>query len=450
MKHLYLITLCLLSSSLPAYFSYAVSVEDCVEAALNHNPGLQAAEHRVQAARAATMQARAMYYPTFFVSGNLTRTDNPTQAFMMQLNQRTLDFGSLALDPNHPDDTDNLRLSSGVRYQLYDGGTRAAQRRMAQRGVEAGAHAVEAVRNELTFVVIEGYYRALHMRAFVDVQEEALISMKESLRVARQRHEAGAITITDVLNLEVQVAQAREAWLQSQHAFAAAVNVLNTAIGFDFVEPDALLHMDEMDIPEPPDHVSPEELAKQINLHPAFQAARSMQHMRRDDVDRARSRRNPAVNLFGSLDWDSDVNSDFERSYLIGIATEWNIFDGGQRRGDVLQTRAQHAEAVANTEEVRLHLTLDWTQADLRVRDALERLAVTQASEKTAEKAWAVTREQYHAGAATLADLLTAQSSWTSMRARRTAAHYDYLVALADRARANGTLFLAHEERTQD
>jgi hypothetical protein len=84
-----------------------ISLEACIFTALKKNPGTQAAFLRVDAAKAMIKQAKATYYPQLFLSGNYSLTDNPTQAFMMQLNQRQLDIQDPGFDPNDPDDTDN-------------------------------------------------------------------------------------------------------------------------------------------------------------------------------------------------------------------------------------------------------------------------------------------------------------------------------------------------------
>ena len=99
--------------------------------ALRQNPDMEETAHRVEEARAAADQARAAYYPLLYTSADYARTDNPPQAFMMTLNQRNLNFDT---DFNHPDDTDNLRLTLGLKYLLTDGGRRRLDRRKAREG----------------------------------------------------------------------------------------------------------------------------------------------------------------------------------------------------------------------------------------------------------------------------------------------------------------------------
>lgn len=429
----------------------AITIDEAVEAALENNPGLQAAMHRVDAARAAATQVRSAYYPTVFVSGNYTRTDNPTHAFMSSLNQRTLDMNDPALDFNDPDDTDNLRLTTGMRYRLYDGGQRRATRTIAGLGIDAERHATDAFQNTLIYMVKEGYYRALQARDLVAVHEETVHSLEESLRVARERLDAGSAIITDVLNLEVQVAQAREEWIRAKHGFELSLSALNTAIGMDLVSPDTLTHPGPAVAGPPLQGGETQETSpppERIDDHPELQAARAMFGIRDQDVLRARRAYAPTLSAFGTLDWDSDVSSDFERSYLVGVVAEWDVFDGFRKRGALRESRARRAEAEAEYDQTRNALLLEVKQAHTRAKDAHERITVTRASEESAKKALAITREQYEQGVATLADLLTAQSGLTAMHTRRTAALYDYLTALANRERAQGLLIRHYQKES--
>ena len=413
--------------------SPAASLPESITAALENNPGLQAAMYRVDAARAAQTAARAAYLPTGFVGANYSLTDNPTHAFMMALNRRAFDIRDPNLDFNNPDDTDHLRLTAGVRYPLLHPERRTA-RAVSRLGVEAEQHATDAYQNTLIYMVMEGYYRGLQARDAVGVQEDAVKSLEESLRVARERLDAGAAIITDVLNLEVQVAQARENLIRARYGLELAVAALNTTIGVELLTAETLTAPGD-EIP-----MLPAAAPAAVDQHPELQAVQVLLGIRDEELRGARSAYAPTISAFGSLDWDSDVSSDFEQSYLVGVMAEWEFFDGFRRRSQTRKAEAQRSATAAAWEEARSQLLLNMKQAHIRASEAFERLDVARASEESAERALAITRDQYEQGAATLADLLTAQSGLTAMQTRRTAAFYDYLTALANQARAQGQL----------
>ena len=193
-----------------------ITLEDCIIAALKKNPSAEAAFFRVRSAQAMLEQAKAAYYPQLSLSGNYSITDNPTQAFMFLLNQRQLDIRDPAFNPNEPDDTDNVLVSVGLKYRIYDAGSRKILKTMAKLGKEAAIEQLYTVQNELIYQVTRGYYSVLQAQDLVGVQNETIKSLAENLRVARERFRAGSAVKTDVLNLEVKLAQSREDLIRVQ------------------------------------------------------------------------------------------------------------------------------------------------------------------------------------------------------------------------------------------
>jgi len=72
------------------------------------------------------------------------------------------------------------------------------------------------------------------------------------------------------------------------------------------------------------------------------------------------------------------------------------------------------------------------------VREAYERWSVLGRSEESAAEALRLVRARYEQGAAELPELLNAEVALTSVRSRRTAALFEYLIAQANLRRAEG------------
>ena len=411
----------------------AVTLDECIVTTLRNNPDVRAATERVQAARAAIKEAQSAYYPMLVGSTTYARTDNPPQAFMMMLNQRNV---SMQSDFNNPPDTDNLALSLGVRYRLYDFGRRGLDNEMAKDGAEISQLVLRGLQNDLIHQVTRGYYSALQAGAFVAVHEESVKSLEESLRVANERVKAGGAVKTDVLNLEVQLAQAKEDLIRARNGVKLSLAALNTAIGTNLV--------DSANIPakvEPPGAKPPEsEDLSVIQNRPELQAARKGAEIQQTALRKARRQYMPTVNAFGSMDWNSDVSTDFERSYIVGVAAEVELFDGFRRGAAVSGASAQQRAAAAEAEKAASNLRLDLTSASIQAGEAWDRLDVARKSIDNAEEALRITQQRYQQGAADLPELLTAQVGLTGTRTRNVAALYDYWIALSNLERARGQL----------
>ena len=413
-----------------------LTLDQCIDTGLTRAPDIKAASSRLAAARSAVKSAESAYYPWVSVSSALMQSDNPPQAFMMTLNQRTLDMRSPAFDPNQPDDTANLRATVGAQYRLFDGGRRGLDHDMAKLGASAAGAGLDAVRNELVHQITRAYYGAMKAKTFISVMEESAKTAEESLRIARERYQAGAALETDVLNLEVQQSQSGEDLVRARNGLLMAVAALNAAVGSDLATPDNII-VEDRELPPVPVEG---DLAGAVENRPEFKAMRQMAALRQKALGKARREYSPTISLFGSSDWDSDVSAEFEQSYTVGVMAELNIFDGFRTRSAIKEARAQADAALADQEKVFNQLKLDLVQAGIEVKDAAERAAVTRKGVISAERALQITRDRYQNGAAVVVDLVMAQTGLTAMRARDTAAHYDCRVALSNLTRARGEL----------
>jgi outer membrane protein TolC len=424
----------LVTAAVAANGAEAPSLDDCIKAALDSNPGVAAAGQQLEAARAALGQAESAYYPVLSAGGGYTRTDSPAQAFMMQINQRQLDMRSPDFDPNHPGDTGDVRGSVLAKYRLYDGGRREAERRAAASGIEAAGAQKDVVFNELVHAVTRAYYAVLQADAFAGVQEETVCSLEENLRVANEKFKAGGAVKTDVLQLEVQMAEARENLIRARHARELAVAALRTAMGRDMPGTEELKAARAADrIPEPP----AADVAA-VDGRPEMRALQARSRALEQAVERARREYRPTVSAFGSLDWDSEDLGGFERGYTAGVMAEWDFFDGQRRSETVRRAKAEWEAARAEEQRARDGLVFEFRQAGVQAKEARERIDVARKAVASADEALRLTQERYRQGAADVTELMGAQTGLTAVRNRCVAAWYDYLVALSNLERVQG------------
>jgi len=404
-----------------------------IRESLERNPGIRAMTHRVAASQAVVRQARSAWMPRLGASASYMLTDNAPQAFMMKLNQRQLDMSDPGFDFNVPDDTENIRLSLGLKYRLYDG-ARVARIGGAGIGGQIAAAQEQAVRNTLVHEVTRGYYQVLEAQAFVAVQTAALASLEESLRVAGERFASGSAVRTDVLNLEVQTAQARENLIRARNGVRLAIAALNTAIGYEAVG--------EAGLPTPVlQPVAPALVAADAELaRPEMRIGELQAQAAVWGLKAARRERDPVLNAFGSSDWDSEDLSDNERSYTAGVALEWEWFSGFEKGAKVEEARQLVQAAESGRDQVRRELAFDLRQATLALEEAWARLQVTSQAVGSADEALRITRAQYTEGAAEISVLLVAELGLTETRMRDTAAMYDYQIARSNLERAMGRL----------
>ena len=414
----------------------AVTLDDCIKAALAANPDIQTYSYRIDAAEAQIKKAASAYYPRLTFSYSYTRTNNPPQAFMMQLNQRDLDMRSPSFDPNNPGDIDNIRTSVGFKYRLFDFGSRRLNYVMAKQGKEVSAEQRSAMQNQLIHQVSTYFYSALQARAFVSVQEKSVESLRESLRVATERYHFGTALKTDVLNLEVKLAQAQEDLIKARNGVQLTVAALNTAIGKELVAAEEIRHEGiSEDIPVLTGYESDD-----VENRPELKMTRLNVDIKKDALKKAKREYGPTVNAFGSVDWDGEDLGEYRDSYLVGARLEWNVFTGFYRKNSVAEALADLMVARAELKHVRNQLLLDLKQSYLNTVEAGQRLEVARKSVKSAEESLRITQELYKHKATDITELFTAEVGLTAIRMRAVTAYYDYLKAHSNMGRARGNL----------
>jgi outer membrane protein TolC len=237
-----------------------------------------------------------------------------------------------------------------------------------------------------------------------------------------------------VLNLEVKLAEAQEERIRTRNGYRLAIAALNAALGYETVaDTDTLVATPVSDTAVPA-------LEEDARLNrPELLAAQEMVSAKQAGLRKARREAgSPVVSAFGSADWDSDVSSDFENSYLVGVVAEKDLFTGFQRRRSTAVARAELAVAQAELEKLENDLQLDLKSAVIRVQEARQRIEVTGQSLAGAAEALRITRERYEQGAADITELLAAQTGHTATQTRDAAARYDFLTAVANLERAGG------------
>lgn len=421
----------------------AVTLEECIREALRRNPDANTAAIRVEAAQAMISEADSAYFPQLSVAGGYAVTDNPTQAFMMQLNQRNLDIMAPRFNPNDPGNTDNLRLSAELKYRFYDFGRRRMLSESAALGAEAANLQLATIRNELIYQITRGYFTILQALDYVTVQQETIHSFEESLQVARDKYKAGTVIKTDVLNLEVALVQAREDLIRTRNSVDLAIVALNTGIGYDFVTRESLPAFEEI-VPAPP--VMEQDFSA-IETRPELQTVQKMSQVKERLYIRAKRQSYPVLNAYGSYDLDSGDIESFEGSYAVGLKAEWDIFTGFRTSSAARKAEAEWRAAQQDEKKVRNTLMQDLKTARIQAAESWQRLETIRKSVESALESLRITQVRYREGVAGITDLLTAQVGLTAIRTRSVAAVYDHAAAVSNLQRARGELYTLYSDQ---
>ncbi len=397
-----------------------------IDTALANNPELSIMQARIDQADAQFGQALSIFYPQIKTSLSYQYTNNPAQAFAMLIAQRRLNM--VGTDFNHPGFVEDYRPQVTASYSLFRGGQDYYQSQAAQLGIETSELEKSATRNRLLSNVTAAFYGEL---AAIDSHKMSLRSIEavqSELEQSRARFNAGALLKSDVLSLEVQLAEAQEADIQAANAIEMAHNMLKTLLGLSVTDAFAINVTLESQLPKTPEGYN-ELLAKALSSHPELKAAEKKVLIAEKQVAAAKGAHLPKADAFVNYGSDSNnltYNSN-QDNLTAGVMVEMDIFTGFATQEKI--KKAQHELTIANetVRQTRLRIENQLKAAQLRLQEALNRARVSALAVQASEEALRLVMEQHQAGVVTVTRYIDAEVARDKAQTRQISSRYDAL-----------------------
>lgn len=425
------------SATADAENSTHYTLEQAVNYALDNNPSLQVMHERIAQAEAQVGEALASFYPQVKTRLSYEHSDNPARAFSMIIAQRRLDFSGT--DFNHPGGVDNYRPEVIATYSLFNGGQDYQNKMAAELGVDAAALQESATRNQLIQSVTSAFYGVLAAREAHKVALRSIDAVKSELEQSRTRFDAGTVLKSDVLSLEVQLAEAQDAEIQAANAIELAQSGLKTLMGINASDPFGIA---EASAWQPPQLDKPFEtlLAQAIAQRPESEAAQKQIEIAERKLSAAKGAHLPRADAYVSYGSDSK-NLDYSTSrdnVTAGVQVELDVFSGFRTSENVKKAERQLAEAQKIARKIQLDIENDVKTAYLKLQEALDRVNVTTVSVASAEEAFRLVSEQRQADVVTVTRYIESEVARDRANSRVIAARYDALQAEAELNKALG------------
>jgi outer membrane protein TolC len=334
---------------------------------------------------------------------------------------------------------ENFRPEIIGTWSLFRGGQDYYRKKAAELGVEAAELERSALHNHLAAAVTSAYYALVIAPKEVEVARRSMAAVDSELAQARARYQEGTELKSDVLSLEVRLAQARESEVRAVNAIESAHSGLITLLGGNEGNPVAV---SESTLP-PPDWVEPDVnkvLAEARSQRPELHAAERLVELRRSELQAERGARLPRINAYVAYGQNlrSPGFSTAKDNTSLGINAELDLFTGGEVTARISAAERRVAAAEAQREQDRLQIEDEVRKSHVSLREAIERMKVTQAALSAAEEALRLVHEQYGGGAATVTRYLEAEADRADAETRAIAAGYQAYVAEANLKKASG------------
>jgi outer membrane protein TolC len=379
-----------------------LTVEEAVAMGLEASHRLAEFVAREDAARALTAQREAATRPQIALIGSYTRSNH--------VDEFVVPNATGGVRVLYPDIPDTVRSRVDLQWPIYTGGRLQSLTKAAGAEAEATAQDREAARADLKLEITRAYWAVITARASEEVVTRARERTEAQLTDVRNQLGVGLVPPSDVFSVEAQHAR------QQMLAIEAANIVENTSTDFRRLvglSPEAPFELTSTLLP------TAQPFRAVVNSAGSIRAERKALEFRisaaSDRVTAASAGRLPVLSAIGGYDFARPnlrifpVQKAWKPSWDIGVNVRWPLFDGGR-------TRAEVAEAVANTRvlEARLRdfdagIEVEIRQRAADLRSAQASVDATRAGVRAAAEAGRVLAERFGAGVATTTDVLTAQ-----------------------------------------
>ncbi len=398
-----------------------LTLEQCLNLALQQNPALQASRYAVEAAGHDLKAARADFLPSLGSSWSLNHIESdravgPTDADYMDQNLQSF----------------NVRLTQ----VLFAGFRILNTYRRAGIAEELARTQADLQRLELAYRVEVTFYRLMKAKQDVIMISEAVTRLKESVRAADAFYQKELAPYMEVLQARVDLSDAEEQ-LGMAHNNVNRERVQLFALMNLPLNPDQLFAGELMVQPTaPPDFDT--SLARALMQRPDLQALQHQLELVQKDADIALGRYQPRVQVeagyFGrDRKYDKYDFMDQKNQYWsAGVTVSWEFFDGG--RGWYTSTRfgSEAHKIKALMDDARNTLATGIRRALYSMAEAETRIQSTAEALDAAREYYAMQEKSLLAGLSTIPALLEAQYRLVRAQGNQTRASLDYLLARSE------------------
>lgn len=331
-----------------------------------------------------------------------------------------------------------------VSQTLFAGGGVSASVKSSKLAREAALLDLQSVINEALLQVRIAFFNVLLAREKITVQEQNLQLLQQQLKTTTDRFEAGTVSSFEKLRAEVAVANAKVPLITARNDFRLAIEALRQTLGFTTNTREEMIKL--------PNFLGSLEFTPaNFDLQACFDAAHAnrpdLQRLaklaasREETVTAARSNYYPSVSAFGGWQLRKGVSNQFGDSkdgWLLGVQSQWNIFDGRITAGRVAQARSALEQSRLALGEAQLAAEVEVRRAYSSWQQATELADASKKVVEQAEEAVRLSHARYNAGTGTQLDVLAAQVDLTTARTNQIQAYYTYDVAMAALRKAMG------------
>ena len=393
-----------------------LSLDDSIALALRNNPAIKIAEAGKEKSLWGIEQAKAGKGFTLGYTHSDIRTDKSST--------------TLAVVPLYNLFSNQLTLS----LPIYTGGKLEGLIDQAKLNFNVSNLNVDATKQQLKLSATTGYFTVLQTRNLLEVSKQSVDDFGGHLKNVQLQLDAGTVALSDVLQTQVQLANAQDGLIKAQNNYDLAEANLNNIIGLPL---DGEIKLKE--------NLKYQQYSLNLNdcvqyalvNRPEMVQAQASVAIARDQVKIAHSGALPTLGFNATNGWEANNFPGAQNSnWTVSMTTSLNVFDSGLVKSQVKQAEYGVTTTQEQARQTRDNISLQVRQAFLSMKEAEKRIDTSQVAVNQAQEDFRMSQVRYEAGVGTNLDVIDAELALTQAKTNYIQALYDYNTskALLDQA----------------
>lgn len=405
-----------------------LSLDDAIQTGLQNSKMLQASELQVDYAEAQAAYARTNRLPNISLAGTYTR--------LSPIDAATVTFpGSTTPVTISPALLNNYQFRVTAQQPLFTGFRVENMVSAGNFSAAAAKSSNEQTRQNLMFNIRQSYWTMYKAQQVLKQVDENIELVKAHLRDAKNLMSRGLLTSTDVMRIEVQLANAELAQVDARNQVRLSTIALNNTLGIPLDTPVELTDTVSFKPMEIGDMESM--TVRSFESREDLKALRYQIRAAQSQVRVAQSAMYPQIFLFGNVYYANPnqrifpTSDKFDATWDVGVSVTMDLWNWGGTARQAEQARAQKAQLENALAQTRDAVTYEITQSHLNVRQTEDRIKVAEKAVRLAEENYRNVNEKFKNGLALSSDLIDAEVALLEAKTNMTTAAADYEIAKA-------------------
>lgn len=396
------------------------TLNEIVTMAFQNNPQLKANEKNIQAGMKQIDYLDKEYQPQMFFDLNISRWK-----YLLPNKQKLLG-----------NSLNDIYADFRINQLIYDWEKISIQKEYVDESVNIDKNFGRKLRQAFSYSIAKSYLELLKAERTVQIQEEAIVQLREHLKNAEALYGIGKVSNLDVIKAQVQIEVALDELAKAKNQLDVQKNNINVLCGNTLGDSFGVVdNIDELWNQYSDKSYSIDELKRLLSAqHPDLENIRTQKELRSKEADLFNKEYYPNFYAFGITNVEDGKIPMGNFNWNVGVTVSYSLpFFQGSNFQEKVEQATIRIEALQENENATLQQVETNIKNNLvKLEDIKSRLSGNQKIVRLAEESLTTSNMKYNIGKGSSLDVLDAETILTTAKLNFNQIVIDLLTTIAE------------------